>query len=94
MSTIANTGEPVAAMTAPATVSAKKHPSMNKSPWAKLISSTIPYTIVYPRAMRAYRNPVVNPVMQMFRKNCQSASASSVGFIASGASATGSGLSP
>ncbi len=30
---------------------------MKTSPWAKLMRRTIPYTIVYPSAIRAYTKP-------------------------------------
>jgi len=38
-------------------VEARNEPTMNTSPWAKLMSRTIPYTIVYPRAIRRTRIP-------------------------------------
>ena len=36
-------------------------PHMNPSPWAKLISSMMPYTSVYPIAMRAQIMPLERP---------------------------------
>src|SRR3972149_5630612 len=45
-----------------------KAPTMKTSPWAKLIRRTIPYTIVYPRAIRAYTNPSCRPFSACWRK--------------------------
>jgi hypothetical protein len=38
-------------------------PSIYISPCAKLISSSMPYTIVYPSAIRAYTAPTVRPLI-------------------------------
>src|SRR5512140_261196 len=41
---------------------------MKTSPWAKLMRRTIPYTIVYPSAIRAYTNPSCRPFSACWRK--------------------------
>src|SRR5512140_1925431 len=41
---------------------------MKTSPWAKLIRRTIPYTIVYPSAIRAYTDPSCRPFSACWRK--------------------------
>ena len=48
---------------APTKVSAKNDPSVHKSPCAKLISSIIPYTMVYPMAINAIIIPFETPVI-------------------------------
>ena len=48
---------------APTNVSAKNDPSVHKSPCAKLISSIIPYTMVYPMAISAMIMPLETPVI-------------------------------
>src|SRR3990172_4084051 len=41
---------------------------MKTSPWAKLMRRTMPYTIVYPRAIRAYTKPSCRPFSACWRK--------------------------
>src|SRR5512135_1046096 len=41
---------------------------MKMSPWAKLMRRTMPYTIVYPSAIRAYTNPSCRPFSACWRK--------------------------
>jgi len=41
---------------------------MKTSPWAKLMRRTIPYTIVYPSAIRAYTKPSCRPFSACWRK--------------------------
>ena len=38
-------------------------PTITTSPWAKLISPRMPYTMVYPSATRAYTLPSTRPLM-------------------------------
>src|SRR3954451_18800930 len=46
----------------PTIVIARIAPIMKTSPCAKLMISTMPYTIVYPRAMRAISDPLAMPI--------------------------------
>ncbi len=58
------------------TVRAVNVPIMYTSPWAKLISSTMPYTSVYPSATRANSAPFVTPKIS----TCSRISRSSMAF--------------
>src|SRR5262245_32886139 len=58
--------QPVSVLLTPSSAnhdSEMKRPSMKTSPWAKLISSMMPYTIVYPRAISANTAPRVRPLI-------------------------------
>ena len=43
-------------------------PTISTSPWAKLIRLMMPYTMVYPKATKAYMLPMTRPLMTCCKK--------------------------
>src|SRR5204863_9806275 len=63
--------QPVSGVVTPRSVnqaSEMKRPSMKTSPWAKLMSSMMPYTIVYPSAINAKTAPRVRPLIDCWSR--------------------------